>query len=95
MSKMGEYIANVVCALAGRDKGKHFVVTAQEANFVYLCDGKSRKVGSPKKKKIKHVDFTGVRNEFLYGKLSTGGKITNKEVRYALADFRDGLSDSE
>ena len=90
---MSEYIADVVYAVAGRDKGKYFVVTAQEDNFVYLCDGKSRKVGSPKKKKLKHVSFTGIKNEFLYGKLSGGGKITNKEVRYALAHFGDRLSD--
>ena len=90
---MSEYIADVVLALAGRDEGKYFVVTAQEANFVYLCDGKSRKVGNPKKKKIKHVKFVGTKNEFLYDKLSSGGKITNKEVRYALADFGDRLSE--
>lgn len=90
---MGEYIADVVCAVAGRDKGKFFVVTAQEDNFVYLCDGKIRKVGSPKKKKIKHVEFIGMKNDFLYDKLSSGGKITNKEVRYALADFGDRLSE--
>ena len=90
---MSGNLADVVLAVAGRDKGKHFVVTAQEDNFVYLCDGKSRKVGSPKKKKIKHVAFVGIKNEFLYDKLTTLGKITNKEVRYALADFKDRLSD--
>ena len=90
---MDQYIAEIVYAVAGRDKGKCFVVTAQEDNFVYLCNGKSRKVGSPKKKKIRHVSFVGAKNAFLYDKLASGGKITNKEVRYALADYPDRLSD--
>lgn len=84
---MDNHIAEVVCTLAGRDKGKYFLVIAQKDNFLYLCDGKGRKVGSPKKKKIKHVSFTDVKNDFVSSKLAQGGKLTNKEVRYALSDY--------
>ncbi len=90
---MGEHIAEFVYAIAGRDKGKYFVVTAQEDNFIYLCNGKCRKVGSPKKKKIRHVTFTGVKSEFILNKLKTSGKVTNKELRYALSDYLKRLSD--
>lgn len=90
---MGEHISEIVCAIAGRDKGKYFIVTAQEDNFLYLCNGKCRKVGSPKKKKIRHVTFTGEKSEFIFNKLQTVGKVTNKEVRYALSDYQKRLSD--
>jgi ribosomal protein L14E/L6E/L27E len=89
---MGEHIAEIVCATAGRDKGKYFIVTAKEDNFVYLCNGKCRKVGSPKKKKVRHVVFTGEINEFILNRLTTIGKVTNKEVRYALSDYEKRLS---
>ena len=84
---MGEHIADIVCATAGRDKGMYFIVTAQQDNYVYICNGKCRKVGSPKKKKIRHETFTGVKNEFILNRLMTIGKVTNKEVRYALSDY--------
>ena len=90
---MNEHLAEFVYAIAGRDKGKCFIVTAQEDNFLYLCNGKCRKVGSPKKKKIRHVEFTGIVNEFVLNKLETNGKVTNKEVRYALSDYEKRLSD--
>ena len=90
---MGEHIAEIVYAIAGRDKGKYFVVIDSKDNFVYLCNGKCRKVGSPKKKKIRHVTFTGFVNEFLLNRINTVGKVTNKEVRYALSDYEKRLSE--
>ncbi|MBQ8526560.1 MAG: KOW domain-containing RNA-binding protein [Clostridia bacterium] len=84
---MESHIAEVVYAIAGRDKGDCFIVTAEEENFLYLSDGKSRKVSNPKKKKIKHVSFTGVRDDFILGRITTTGRLTNKEVRYALSNF--------
>ena len=84
---MESHIAEVVYDIAGRDKGDCFIVTAEEENFLYLSDGKSRKVSNPKKKKIKHVSFTGVRDDFILGRITTTGRLTNKEVRYALSNF--------
>ena len=92
---MESHIAEFVYAIAGRDKGDCFIVTSQEENFVYLCDGKSRKVSNPKKKKIKHVSFSGVTDEFILKRLTTTGKLTNKEVRYALSNFLGRLSNEK
>ena len=48
----------IVTALAGRDRGRSFVVTAAEPDgFVMLVDGDTRKLSHPKKKKLKHVEF--------------------------------------
>ena len=47
---------SLVYSLAGRDKGKLFLVLALENDFVYLADGDTRRVENPKKKKIKHVN---------------------------------------
>ena len=48
----------IVRSAAGRDKGKFMVVVAVENGFVYLADGKERKLASPKKKNEKHICLT-------------------------------------
>ena len=48
----------VVKALKGRDKDKYFCVVCIEDGYVYLCDGKERKLSKPKRKKIKHIEIT-------------------------------------
>ena len=84
---MDAHPGEFVYASAGRDEGKCFIVLSTEDNYLYLCDGKSRKVSNPKKKKIKHVRLTGDKDEFIVNKLETVGKLTNKEVRYSLNNY--------
>ncbi|MBS6610248.1 MULTISPECIES: KOW domain-containing RNA-binding protein [Peptoniphilus] len=46
----------VVRSKKGRDEGKVFVITEIiDENFLYLVDGKLRKLDRPKKKKVKHL----------------------------------------
>ena len=47
----------LVKSVAGRDKG-YFVIVKTENNFVYLANGKSRKLDNPKRKNIKHIRLT-------------------------------------
>ena len=46
---------SIVYSAKGHDKGNLFVVLDAEKDFVYLADGKIRRVSKPKKKKIKHI----------------------------------------
>ncbi len=78
---------SVVRSIAGRDKGDLFIVLLREGNFVYLANGELRKVDRPKKKKLKHLQGTNSVSEFIQNKLSIQGKVTNSEVRKALAEF--------
>ena len=48
-------IGQFVTSKAGHDKGCLYVVVAQEADFVFLCDGKQKKPEAPKKKRRKHI----------------------------------------
>ncbi|MET3616828.1 ribosomal protein L14E/L6E/L27E [Peptoniphilus olsenii] len=46
----------IVRSKKGRDEGKVFVITEViDENYLYLVDGKLRKLDRPKKKKVKHV----------------------------------------
>lgn len=47
----------LVKSVAGHDKG-YFVIVKAENNFVYLANGKSRKLDNPKRKNIKHIRLT-------------------------------------
>ncbi|MBE7047177.1 MAG: RNA-binding protein [Ruminococcaceae bacterium] len=84
---MDAHPGEIVYAIAGRDKGKYFLVVAKDEEFVYLADGKARKVGTPKKKKLKHIESTGTIDEFIVNRLDTIGKITNKEARSSLSHY--------
>lgn len=48
----------VVKATAGRDKGSYYVITKMKENYVFIADGKRRKISLPKRKNLKHVRFT-------------------------------------
>ena len=81
--------SNIVRSDAGRDKGKIFAVLAVEGEFLLLADGKSRKVEHPKRKKRRHVLFVSAEDSRLTDKIKSGEKITNSELRRALAVFRE------
>ena len=81
-------ISDVVISLNGRDKGKYFIVIRKEDNYSFLADGKRRKLEKPKRKKDKHIKPHGVVNDRFAERLKSGEKITNKEVRKVLAEFK-------
>ena len=81
--------SNFVRSDAGRDQGKLFIVLAVEGEDLLLADGKSRKVENPKRKKRRHVLFVSAEENRLTDKIKSGEKITNSELRRALAAFRE------
>ena len=48
----------IVKSLTGRDKGRYFIVLEAQGEFVFLADGKLRKLEHPKCKKLKHIQIT-------------------------------------
>ena len=49
-------VGQFVLSIAGRDKGRMYVVIrVLDDNYVLVTDGKTRKIDKPKKKKIKHI----------------------------------------
>lgn len=48
----------VVISRAGRDSGKPMAVTDVRDGYVFVCDGKERRLESPKKKNPKHLAKT-------------------------------------
>lgn len=74
-------VGSVVKAKAGRDKEGFFVVVKSEDKWVFIADGKRRKVESPKKKNPLHLTVTNT--------VLSHSMDTNRNIRKALRDFRE------
>ncbi len=70
---------------AGRDKGQLFYVIDTDEQYVYLADGKSRKLEKPKRKKRKHVQQVPRTESRIAEKIRNGEKVLNSELRKELA----------
>ena len=66
----------VVVSSAGHDGGQWFVVTGADERYVYIADGKERKLASPKRKNYKHIRKTGMAVDIT--------DITDKKLRRTL-----------
>lgn len=74
----------VVRSVAGRDKGRLHVVIAADDEFALIADGKWRKIQSPKRKKLKHIQpLDGICIEIQ--------NVTNKHLRRMIAAIGSGL----
>ena len=82
-------VGSIVFSKAGRDKGSYYIVTALEGEFAYICDGDIRRNDKPKKKKLKHLKVTNTVCESISDKISETGRVTNPELRKAIAEFCD------
>ena len=80
---MAEYKAGrLVKSLAGHDRGRLFIILKEEAEYVYLADGKTRTVTKPKRKKKKHVQISRTGDEVIMEALTGGGAVTDEQIRY-------------
>ena len=79
------YISDVVVSTAGHDKGKLFYVIDTDETFLYLANGKDRTLDKPKRKKRRHVQKVLRSETRVAGKLQSGDKVLNSELRRDLA----------
>ncbi len=80
---------DVVRSLAGHDKGTLFCVVNTDGYFLLLADGKVRTLNSPTRKRRKHAQRAGLSDHPVLLRLRAGEPVGDREVRRALAAFRD------
>ena len=78
-------IADVVASTAGRDAQKWFYVINLDDTYVYLANGKDRRLENPKRKKRKHAVKVLRSETRVAAKLLAGDKVLNSELRRDLA----------
>ena len=82
--------SDIVISLNGRDEGKLFFVLGTEEEYVLLADGKGRRIEKPKSKKLKHIQFVAKSECRVSEKIRNNEKITNSDLRRALAQYSAG-----
>ena len=78
-------ISDVVMTTAGRDAGQWFYVIDADPVFLLLANGKDRTLEKPKRKKRKHVTKVLRSETRVAGKIRSGDKVLNSELRRDLA----------
>ena len=80
-------ISDIVESLNGRDEGGLFFIVSMKEEYAFLADGRRRRIEKPKLKKIKHLRYAGRSENRAAEKLRSGEKVTNNELRRALAEY--------
>ena len=91
---MENQTGTLVLATAGRDQEGLFFVVGQSGDDLLLANGKRRKFSHPKRKSAKHVctvELDGFQHPVI-GKLKQGTPVSDRELRQALAAFKEGIS---
>ena len=81
-------VGKIVFSNAGRDKGKYLVVINCDENYVWVADGKERKLETPKRKNIKHISLTA-------DSLNPDQLKSNKSLKKAIAAYKDTVKSKE
>ena len=87
--------SSLIVSKAGRDKGQLFYVIDTDEQYVYLADGKSRKLEKPKRKKRKHVEQVPRTESRIAEKIRNGEKVLNSELRKEVASFGQTQSQNQ
>ena len=87
--------SSLVVSKAGRDQGQLFYVIDADEQYVYLADGKSRRLEKPKRKKRKHIEQIPRTESRIAEKLRNGEKVLNRELRKELASFGQKQSQNQ
>ncbi|MGL4736377.1 MAG: KOW domain-containing RNA-binding protein [Cellulosilyticaceae bacterium] len=88
-------LGQIVFSKCGRDKGRPFIVTSIETEYVHLVDGSLRPVEKPKLKKKKHIQKTNTIVDCIRTKIVEDGKVTDFDVRSAIDDYLNKTSIEE
>jgi ribosomal protein L14E/L6E/L27E len=82
-----EYVVGqVVFSKCGRDQGRAFIIVSVEENYVYIADGKLRKIEKPKLKKKKHIQKTNTIIKWIQDKI-LDNNVTNHDIKKALEEY--------
>lgn len=78
-------LGKVVHSKAGRDMHKKFIVVGiLNKEYVYISDGDLRKIEKPKKKKVKHLNFTDTAAEEIRDLILSKKEVTNSKIKIFL-----------
>ena len=84
-------VGKVVNSKAGRDMHRNFIVVGiLNSEYVYISDGELRKIEKPKKKKVKHLNFTDTVAEEIKDMILSKKQVTNSKIKIFLQSADNG-----
>ena len=90
---VAEYVVGqLVFSKSGHDKGELFIVMDIKDEYLYLADGKVRKIEKPKKKKVKHVQKVNYVVDGIKEKIQEESKLNNADLRKAVNQYLEASS---
>ena len=75
-------------SIAGHDHNNIYVIIDADDEYVYLVDGKIRKVNNPKKKKLKHVQLIKRTDDTITGRINNNVALSNEDIKYAIKNIQ-------
>ena len=85
---MNKYIGCFATSIAGPDHNNIYVIIDADDEYVYLVDGKIRKVNNPKKKKLKHVQLIKRTDDTIAGRINNNVALSNEDIKYAIKNIQ-------
>ena len=78
-------------SLAGHDKTEIYIIVGEEPGYVYLSDGKLKKVENPKKKKLKHIQPVKRADALIAEKLETtaAAEETTRAIKEYISHMKE------
>ena len=85
---MNKYIGCFATSIAGHDHNNIYVIIDADDEYVYLVDGKIRKVNNPKKKKLKHVQLIKRTDNTIAGRINNNVALSYEDIKYAIKNIQ-------
>ena len=85
---MNKYIGCFATSIAGHDHNNIYVIIDADDEYVYLVDGKIRKVNNPKKKKLKHVQLIKRTDDTRACRINNNVALSNEDIKYAIKNIQ-------
>lgn len=87
-------VGQLVISRQGRDKDRPYLILGIiDKLYVNLVDGDIRRLDYPKRKNIKHLQFTRQVASDIAQKLGNGEKVTNADIRQAISGLLAQLAE--
>lgn len=84
MLKVGTFVKST----AGHDKNSFFFILHEVGEYIYLVDGKIKRLDCPKKKKKKHVIALDWEKQSSGIKFQEYKKVTDEEIKHFIRCFK-------
>lgn len=76
-----DLIGRLVISKVGRDKGKVYIITNVNEQYLFIANGSTKTIEMPKKKKNKHVMLTDVVDKNIKNSIQFEDKNANLKIK--------------